>query len=474
MAPSKQIFLQYQREWIDDKSPLKIWKKARQIGFSFCATFRAVTDLVRHKTLWIALSAGQRQSNELAQKAREHVEAISKIEQAARGFEFREDERTGVFEEHTRPDGIVVGVELTQSVIHFPSNKSRMIFLPANPDTARGYTGNVLADEFAFHKDAKRIYAAIYPSITRGYSIEIGSTCFGESGMFYELCEKKNGFSKHSTTIYDAVAQGLQADIEKLREGCPDEEIWEQEYCCKFISDASSWITWDQIIAAESGFASIDLPLGFIPIGELYLGVDIGRKKDLTVIYLLEKVLGVFWTRAVLRLRNTPFAVQRQQIDWFFENLPVRRGCFDSTGIGMQMAEEVQAKFGSYRIEPVTFTAPVKEDLAVRTRRAYEDMTIRIPDERGLRNAIHAVRRFPTTAGNFRFDADRTEAGHADEFWAQSLALLAGSSGADAAMSSSDVQVGGREQGFGRGDVMTGVSRGGEDFVRRDRRSRWA
>ena len=35
MAPSKQIFLQYQREWIDDKSPLKIWKKARQIGFSF-------------------------------------------------------------------------------------------------------------------------------------------------------------------------------------------------------------------------------------------------------------------------------------------------------------------------------------------------------------------------------------------------------------------------------------------------------
>jgi len=83
-----------------------------------------------------------------------------------------------------------------------------MIFLPANPDTARGYTGNVLADEFASHKKAKEIYAAVYPSITRGYSMEIGSTCRGESGMFYELCEKENGFSKHCTTIYDAVAQG--------------------------------------------------------------------------------------------------------------------------------------------------------------------------------------------------------------------------------------------------------------------------
>jgi len=420
MAQSKEIFLKYQQKWIKDKSPLKIWKKARQIGFSFCATFRAVTDLVRHKTLWIALSAGQRQSNELAQKAREHVEAIARIEQAARGYEFIEKEGTGAF---------VEGVEQTQSVIHFPSNKARMIFLPANPDTARGYTGNVLADEFAFHKDAKRIYAAIYPSVTRGYSIEIGSTCFGESGMFYELCEKENGFSKHCTTIYDAVEQGLDADIAKLRDGCPDEDIWQQEYCCKFISDASSWITWAQIQAAESIFATTDLPDNFKAIGELILGIDIGRKKDLTVIYLLEKCLGVYWTRAIVRMRAIPFAVQRKRIDWFFENLKIRRACIDSTGIGMQLAEETQTKWGIWRVEPVTFTLAVKEDLAVRTRRTYEEGTIRIPDDRELRGAVHAVRRIPTAANNFRFDADRTEAGHADEFWAQSLALLAGDNG---------------------------------------------
>jgi phage FluMu gp28-like protein len=429
MEPSSQVFLKYQQDWINDKSPLKIWKKARQIGFSFCATFRSITDMVRHKTLWIALSAGQRQSNELAHKAREHVEAIAQIEQAARGFEFHDEEMTGIFEEHMRPDGIVVGVELTQSVIHFPSNKSRMIFLPANPDTARGYTGNVLADEFAFHKDAKRIYAAIYPSVTRGYSIEIGSTCFGESGMFYELSEKENGFSKHCTTIYDAVAQGLNADVKKLREGCPDEDIWEQEYCCKFISDASSWITWAQIQAAESIFATAELPDTFKAIGELSLGVDIGRIKDLTVIYLLEKVLGVNWTRAIIRLRATPFALQRKRIDWFFEHLPIRRACIDATGIGMQLAEETQTKWGTWRVEPVTFTLAVKEDLAVRTRRAYEEGTIRNPDDRDLRGAVHAVRRIPTAANNFRFDADRTEAGHADEFWAQALALLAGDNG---------------------------------------------
>lgn len=459
-SKSSQVFLQYQRDWINDKSPLKIWKKARQIGFSFCSTFRAVTDLVRHKTLWIALSAGQRQSNELAHKAKEHIEAIAKIEQAARGYEFVEKEFYGV----------VDGVEITQSIIHLPSNKARMIFLPANPDTARGYTGNVLADEFAFHKDAKRIYAAIYPSVTRGFSIEIGSTCFGESGMFYELCEKENGFSKHTTTIYDAVEQGLDADIQKLREGCPDDDIWDQEYCCKFISDASSWITWAQIQQCESKDATGELPEYFVPIGELYLGVDIGRKKDLTVIYLLEKVLGVFWTRAIVRLRATPFAVQRARIEWFMENLPIRRLCQDSTGIGAQMAEELQTKYGTYRVEPVLFTMPVKEDLAVRARRNYEESTIRIPDDRNLRAAIHAVRKIPTAAGNFRFDADRTEAGHADEFWAQALAMLAGDNNAEPVGVMSNVETGGRDNNR---EILGGKPRGGSDLIQRDRRSRW-
>jgi phage FluMu gp28-like protein len=428
MEPSKQIFLKYQQDWINDKSPLKIWKKARQIGFSFTGTFRATIDCVRRKTLWILLSAGQRQSNELAQKAREHVEAIGRIEQAARGYEFVEQEGTGVFEKENVGE-FVQNVELTQSIIHFPSNRSRMIFLPANPDTARGYTGNVLADEFAFHKDAKRIYAAIYPSTTRGYSIEIGSTCYGESGMFYELCEKENGFSKHTTTIYDAVEQGLQADIVKLREGCPDDDIWDQEYCCKFISDASSWITWEQIHAAESKYATIDLVPYFIPTGRLYLGVDIGRRKDLTVIYLMEEVLGVMWTRAIVRMRAARFADQRAKIEWFMDTYPIRRLCQDSTGLGMQLAEELQEKYGSWRVEPVTFSLAVKEDLAVRTRRAYEEQSIRIPDESNLRGAIHAVRKIPTAANNFRFDAERTDAGHADEFWAQSLALLAGDTG---------------------------------------------
>ncbi len=46
-----------------------------------------------------------------------------------------------------------------------------------------------------------------------------------------------------------------------------------------------------------------------------------------------------------------------------------------------------------------------------------------IPVSYNLRSL--AVRKTTTVAGNPRFDAERSEAGHADEFWAHGLALHA-------------------------------------------------
>jgi phage FluMu gp28-like protein len=418
-----EILLPYQKKFIADTSGLRIWNKSRQIGASFTFALDGSLDAIKRKRLKIYLSRGQRQSNELGRKAKEHMDALALIERSAAGAALTTELPGGLFE----------GVEITQTNIDIPATGSRMIFLPANPDTARGYSGDVYLDEFAFHKNAKAIYAAVYPSITRGYGISVGSTPFGESGMFYELCEKESGYSKHHTDIYEAVADGLarsvgiedQAFIKMLRDGCPDDDIWEQEYCCKFISDATSYIPWEMITGAESLDASVELPLDSAPHGQLYLGGDIGRRKDLTVLVLLEKLGDVYWIRAIIRMRNKTFAEQRAVIDGLFTTLPIQRYCQDATGLGMQLAEELTHSYGTTRVEGVTFNMAVKEDMAVRTRRNFENSTIRIPEDRALRSAIHNIRRIPTAAGHFRFDAERSEAGHSDEFWALALALLA-------------------------------------------------
>lgn len=45
-----------------------------------------------------------------------------------------------------------------------------------------------------------------------------------------------------------------------------------------------------------------------------------------------------------------------------------------------------------------------------------------------IRNSLHSVKKYETSTGHFRFDADRTEeTGHADHFWAKALATQAAS-----------------------------------------------
>ena len=92
----------------------------------------------------------------------------------------------------------------------------------------------------------------------------------------------------------------------------------------------------------------------------------------------------------------------------------------------MQLAETAQRKFGQYRVEAITFTNKVKEELAYNLRINFEDKTIYIPKTHEVREDLHSIRRITTTAGNIRFDANSSEVnGHADRFWALALALFA-------------------------------------------------
>lgn len=98
------------------------------------------------------------------------------------------------------------------------------------------------------------------------------------------------------------------------------------------------------------------------------------------------------------------------------------------------LAEELREHWGS-RVEPVVFTNAVKEGLAVRLKRLLEDRRLKIPYDPKIRAAFNSIKRVVTQAGNVRFDAERTEeAGHADAFWALTLALAA----ADIAGASTD------------------------------------
>ncbi len=47
-------------------------------------------------------------------------------------------------------------------------------------------------------------------------------------------------------------------------------------------------------------------------------------------------------------------------------------------------------------------------------QRNFQDKQVRIPVDQGIRRAHHEVKKLSTSAGNISFDANRSDAGHAD------------------------------------------------------------
>jgi len=315
-------------------------------------------------------------------------------------------------------------------------NGSRIIALPANPETARGYEGDITLDEFAFHQDARKIYEAIEPSITRGYRLAIISTPNGQQGTYYTVATeaglvdghaRTERWSAHATTIHEAVAQGCLdrngqvLDIDAVRAGCFDEEMWLPEYCCQFLSTATQWIPPELLEANLSPEATTGYPPP--ELGDLYLGWDIARNKHLSVIWALQVVGDVSWTRGVVEFRNVPTP---QQLD---DARPlVRRAnriCLDKTGMGLTIAETLAREFG-HKVEGITFTLPVKEALATHAKFRMERFKSRIPDTPVIRASFRSVKKIATATGHARFDAETDEKyGHADHWWAYALAETA-------------------------------------------------
>ena len=410
--------LSYQQRWVKDASRFKLAVKATQIGYSFAAALEAVLDCLEHRTLWIVLSRGERQSGEFMQKVLRHVEALRV---AAGKLE------TSFFED----------TAVRELAVTFP-NGSRIIGLPANPDTARGYTGNMILDEFAFHHQDREIWAAAFGRVSRGaLKLRVISTPNGQRGKFYELAKEAlraglcaalpmvaaRGWSHHWCDVHRAVAEGCPIDVALLRGAVNDEQTWQQEYECAFLSERDNFIPLDLILACEDPQATVVLPPNWDDPsrgGEFYFGYDVARVDDLSVLAVIEQIGDVEWTRGLIEMRNMKFSDQEKILGDIVPRC--RRGAVDATGLGKEMAERLAERFPG-KVEPLSFTAPRKQEMAVRMKRQFEDRTLRIPEYGALRRDLNAVKRAVTSAGNIRFDAERTEEGHADRFWALALAL---------------------------------------------------
>ncbi len=419
-------FLPYQLRWLSDNSKIKIWEKSRRIGATYVQSYEDVRDCINRKVPAVWFSSADESA------AKEYIDYC--------------EQWVKVFHMSAKRLGEVVidsDKDIKALVIEF-ANGTKIHALSSNPKGFRSKGGKVVLDEFAFHNNPEELWKAARPCVTWGYPLRILSTHNGKNCLYYKFIDQVNkkqlNWSLHKTPIQLAVAEGLVDKIyqrqttkeeqeewlKNERDNCFDEYTWLQEYCCIAVDEACAFLPYDLITTCEMD--DILKPLSEIQ-NDIYVGMDIGRRKDLTVIWVLEKFENILYTRAVIELLKMKFQKQAEILYEVLSLRNFRRSCIDATGIGMQLSEDAQTKFGKFRVEQVMFTNKIKEELAYTTRTNFENKTVFIPKEHNIREDLHSVRRITTTANNIRFDADHSENGHADRFWALSLALHAAESG---------------------------------------------
>jgi phage FluMu gp28-like protein len=68
----------------------------------------------------------------------------------------------------------------------------------------------------------------------------------------------------------------------------------------------------------------------------------------------------------------------------------------------------------------LTFTAPLKEELACGLRADFERRSLRTSDDAPLRADLRGIRKEITSSGNLRFAGESADS-HCDRFWAKAL-----------------------------------------------------
>jgi phage FluMu gp28-like protein len=399
----------YQQAIFDDrKTGILILHWSRQIGKSSILAVWAVDRLLtRPGRLVTVLSNSLENGAEFVQKCQE----VCRVFGIA--MEIRYGEVTDRFENMR-----------TEIRISRQRKTGRIKVLAANPRTARGFSGDLILDEFAFHEDSAAIWEAAEPILSSNpdFLCRIASTGNGRHNLFYRMAsgtvmksesvsdELKQtsqlinsliqtshlgafqtsaaGFAVSRVTRTAAHAMGVKVYDPSTRQAITpdaararalDKLAYDQNYECAFADESMTLLNHELISAAERAPITVDDQAWSVhsvtrmrgATGPLEVGNDIGRHRDLSVVTVIERLGHLRRVIAMLRMQGMRLPEQQKQLDIVCGMPRFRRYCGDMTGLGLGLIEYLQDKWGRWRIQGVNFssTEPITDRIAAEGRK---------------------------------------------------------------------------------------------------------
>jgi phage FluMu gp28-like protein len=375
-------------------------------------------------------------------------------------------------------------VKLDEFALH---QEQRLLYRVAKPVTQWGGTLSIIST----HRGERTVFNELIRDIReRGnpmgwslHSVPVQKAV--EEGLVEKIMQARQKGEHRTSNIEHRTlneTQELRADwVARLRAECIDEEQWLQEYCCTAADESKAFITFEMVAGCEErglrlmgveelegycggrwdpcdagdewdrcgrsegsesaggeGEAESKRESGSVskrgvvdgkhsPV--LFLGLDVARKHDLCVFDVGEKIGDVVWDRLRIEMRGCRFAEIEETLFRLLRLPQVKRACIDATGLGAQLAERAAERF-EWKVEPITFSAPMKEELAFGLRADFEERRLRIVRDDRLVADLRGIKKEVSGSGNIRFLGESGDS-HCDRFWAKALRQHAARSGVE-------------------------------------------
>lgn len=417
----------YQRRFLENRSRFRWVTKSRQVGFSFLFALEALA------------RAHLRDGYTAVFVSYNMADALEKTLVARQVYE----EMPLAFQKKLITDA------KTELAFESPGrgrHLSRIISVPSK--APRGKKGDVFLDELAHYIDDREVYRGSTALILRSNGQLTGcSTPLGRRGIFWEIAtEELRKYPHHSRmsvpwwlssafckdtkrAALEAPAMVTEDRVAKFGKNTIVEQFeslaledFQQELECTFVDESYSFFPYDLILPCTSDdIVVVDDPTAVrAPSGRIVAGFDVGRTRDRSELAVFEQIDERFTCRLMRSFVNAPFAEQEAQLRYLLATLPVARLSIDRSGIGMNLAENLSRDFP--QVVPENFTNESKERWATDFKILLQRRDVMLARDRELVGQIHAIKRRVLASGKVSFDAERTNRGHADKFWAVALA----------------------------------------------------
>ena len=152
-----------------------------------------------------------------------------------------------------------------------------------------------------------------------------------------------------------------------------------REFMAEFVEDIDAWLTQSLIVSCiDSQLATYDFQAQ--PTGEFFVGVDLGKEQDFSVVLVVEKLGSQL---RVVHVHRFPLHSEYASVIGYVKSLQdrwktIRSVYTDVTGVGNYITEDMSHS-GIQGVTGVAFTVQSKEEMATILREKMRSGEVKIP-----------------------------------------------------------------------------------------------